>query len=581
MERSVDLEHFQNLTSTLIEHYFYFSTILFFYNRRSDYSRREIFYILRNTFQTSIIILNDKEEASAINLRDTLDLNTIAVTILDNPTDKLRNKSQEYTTGMHSIKMIYVITSPREPTDDQLLEFFEFCWEYNMLNVLAIFGSKSFSYDPFPKIRVFNMADYPRELLFWNHTRNLEGYNFSTPIRFDPPRVFFGPNRKLSGSAGILYENFVRKLNGTLTEVLMPNAPFNLHQKDIIQLSLLKVIDVSIHPTTNLLPYDSERSYPVFYTNSCLIVPVTSEIDHMLYILYPFDLKIWILIVGVMAAFLIGYVLTSRLNMIYSGDKRGQVIILFGNIMKGLLYMPLPATKLHMNISRNWRLIILNALLVFAGFIFSNMYTASFTSLLSTTVYGKQLETVDDFIRMKKEIMMMDYESDVFINSTGPFPEEFISLIIKTDADTLAKHRDVLNTKYAYLVSRERWDVLNKQQDQLWKPLFRIASNKFCLTEFFLAYPIQQDSPFYEQLKDFGGRVAQSGLIYKWKETSFLDAESIGLIKKFKETRIHPVPLGMEFFKLVWLELIIGLTLSGIVFCIERFLMTKNRSKGV
>lgn len=573
MEKSVDLEHFQNITSTLIEHYFYFSTILFFYNSKSDYCSRGVFTVLSNTFQTSIIIFN--EESSTINLRDTLDLDTIAVTILESPTDKLRNKSQVYATGMHSIKMIYVIASPPDPTYDQLLEFFTFCWEYNMLNVLAIFGSNSYSYDPFPKIRVFNMADYPREVLFWNHTNNLEGYNFSTPIRFDPPRVFFGPNRKLSGSAGILYENFVRKVNGTLTEVLMPNAPFNLHQKDIIKLSLLKIIDVSIHPTSNLLPYDSEKSYPVFYTNSCLIVPVTSEIDHMLYILYPFHLKLWILIVGVMAAFLTGYVLTSRFNLIYFGGKRRQVIILFAFIMKGLLYMPLPATKLHMNLSRNWRLITLNALLVFAGFIFSNMYTASFTSLLSTTVYGKQLETVADFIRMKKKIMMLDYERDVFINSTGPFPEEFTSLIIKTDADTVAKHRDVLNTTYAYLVSRERWEVLNKQQDQLWKPFFRIASNKLCLTDFFLSFPIQQDSPFYEQLKDFGGRVSQSGLVHKWKDMSYIDAVNMGLIRKFKETRMHPVPLGMEYFKLVWLELIIGLTLSSIVFCIERCLMTK------
>lgn len=571
MERSVNLEHFQNLTSTLIEHYFYFSTILFFYDGKSDHCSRGIFNIIKKTFRTSVIIFN--EHAEIINLRRTLDLDTISVTILENTIDEFRNITQESTTRMHSIKKIFVITSPAPPSYEELIEFFKWCWEYNILNVLAIFGDQSYSYDPFPQINIFNMADYPSEVLFWNHTTDLSGYNFSTPIRFDLPRVFFGVNRRLSGTAGLLYENFVYHLNGTLTEILLPNAPYNLHQKDVIEMSCNKVIDVSIHPTTDLIPYDSEKSYPVLYTNSCLIVPVTSEIDHMLYILYPFNGMIWILIMVVIAAFLSGYVIVSRASFI--GEKR-QVIIMFADVMKGMLYQPLTATKLHMNLTRNWRLIILNALLVFAGFIFSNMYIASFTSLLSTTVYGKQLETVEDFIRLQQKIIMMDYERDVFINTTGPYPEEFTALIIKTDADTVAKHRDILDTTYAYLVSRERWGFLNKQQDKLWKPIFRMASSKFCLPEFFLAFPIQQDSPFYEQLKDFGGRALQGGLVDKWEDMSYIDAVNVGLITMLKETRIHPIPLGMEYFQLVWLELILGWMLSITVFCIERFPMTKK-----
>lgn len=244
--------------------------------------------------------------------------------------------------------------------------------------------------------------------------------------------------------------------------------------------------------------------------------------------------------------------------------------------MKGLLYQPLAPTTFHRNIMKNWRLIILNGLLVFAGFIISNMYTASFTSLLSTTVSGKQLETVDDFIRMKKRILMLDYERDVFINTTGPYPEEFTSLIVKTDADTVAKHRDVLNTTYAYLVSRERWGFLNKQQDKLWKPIFRMASTKLCLPDFFLAFPLQQDSPFLEQLKDFGGRALQGGLVEKWEDMSYIDAVNIGLIKKFKETRVHPIPLGMEYFQLVWIELIVGWVSAIIVFCFERCVLKKS-----
>lgn len=322
MEQNVNLEHFQNITSTLIAHYFYFSTILFFYDSRSDRCSRAIFDILSTTFRTAIVIFN--EDADIPNLHNTLDLNTIAVTILETPTDEIRNITQESTTAMHTIKNIFVITGMLEPTKDDLVEFFEWCWEYNMLNVLTIFGTKSYSYDPFPEITIFNMADYPPEVLFWNHTTNLLGYNFSTPIRFDPPRVFFGLNRKLSGSAGILYKNFVKKLNGTLTEVLLPNAPYNLHQKDIIQMSFLKLIDVSIHPTSNLMPYDTEKSYPISYTNSCLIVSVTSEIDHMLYILYPFNEMIWILIVVVIAAFLGGYFLVTRsdFNNVVSEKKR-------------------------------------------------------------------------------------------------------------------------------------------------------------------------------------------------------------------------------------------------------------------
>lgn len=575
MEKSVDLEHFTNLTSTLIEHYFYFSTILFFYNSNSERSSRDVFNILINAFKMPVIVFN--EEAAIINLKKTIDLDTIAVAILENPEDKLKVITQETLTRMHSIKMIFKINAPSDPNPDVLQKFFEWCWKYNLLSVLAIFGNKSYSYDPFPNIKIYNVAHYPSKALFRNHTNNLEGYNFSTPIRFDPPRVFFGPSKKLSGSAGIWYKNFVRKVNGTLTEVQVPNATYNLHQKDIIKLSLLKISDVSIHPTSDLLPYDSEKSYPMFYTNSCLIVPVNSEIDKMLYILYPFHAKLWILIVVVIVAFLIGYVIIYRFNFNDFHRKRRHIMALFEDVLKGLLYIPLSATDIRVNLWRNWRLIILNALLIFAGFIFSNMYTATFTSLLSTTVYGKQLETVGDFIRMKQRIMMLDYECDVFINTTGPYPKEFTSLIMKTDADTVAKHRDVLNTTYAYLVSKERWKVLNKQQDKLWKPYFRMASNKLCLTDFFLGFPIQKDSPFYEQLKSFGGTALQSGLVDKWEDISYIDAVNVGLITKFKESRVHPTPLGMEYFTLVWFELVIGWTLSAVVLCVECFLTKMKR----
>lgn len=570
MENSVNLEHIQNLTSTLLANFFHFSTIVFFYDSKETVTSKYIFDIFNKAFSTSVIIFNENTEM--VNLHSTLDLDTIAVTILENTLDEMRNVTQETTTSMHSIKTIFIITSMDYPSNDELMEFFEWCWEYNMLNVLAIFGNQSYSYDPFPEITIFNMADYPEHVLFWNHTTNLLGYNFSTPIRFDPPRVFFGLNRKLSGSAGILYKNFVKKINGTLREILLPHAPFNLHQKEIIKLSFLKIIDASIHPTSNLMPYDTEKSYPISYTNSCVIVAVASEIDHMLYILYPFTELIWILFVVVILAFLGGYLLVTRPKL-NPGPRtkieNRELIGFFADVMKGLLYQPLAPTTHHLNIGRNWRLIILNGLLIFAGFIFSNMYTASFTSLLSTTVYGKQLETVEDFVRMKKRIMMLDYEADVFINTTGPYPKEFTSLIMSTDADMVAKHRDVLNTTYAYLVSRERWSFLNKQQDKLWKPIFRIASKKLCLPDFFLAFPIQQDSPFYEQLKDFGGRALQSGLVGKWEDISYIDAVNIGLIKKFKETRIHPTPLGLEYYKLVWLLLIVGWILSIIVFSIE------------
>ncbi|XP_055917160.1 uncharacterized protein LOC129949616 [Eupeodes corollae] len=519
-------------------------------------------------FDVPLVCCNDGLD-SRIRLRSNLNINSLGFVVMDEISDEIRNVSELALTKLHEMKIIFIVTGPRasEVTGFELESFFIWCWEFNLLNVIVTFASADgkenqvYTYNPFPNdIHMYNLTNVKVKEYFWNKATNIKGHEFATPVFIDEPLVMKMHNEttnrtQITGSAGRLYKEFIRHINATFFLISVTNNSMHLHQKQVIQLTVDKKIDISIHPAIYLLPYASEGSYPIAHTNACIIMPVVPEIDRSNYIFYAFDINTWRVIFGLFITFL-----AIELIANYTYERQ----LLFGRtiatVVAGIIGQasrmtpPPPQTRF-----------LPFGLLVFTGFFVANLYVGILTSLFSTTVYGQQPESAEEIFATGLPILLLDYQVDSYFK-TKLFPELLEQNVRITDPDFLAHHLNTLDTNFAYVVKEERWKLISYQQSRLWKPIFKIAQN-FCVPNMFLSFPIQLDSPFYEVLKSFTQNVDSAGLYLKWSDMSHYEAKKSGFIDILKETREHPVALTLKH-----LELAFKLTACGFMACVICFL---------
>lgn len=344
---------------------------------------------------------------------------------------------------------------------------------------------------------------------------------------------------------------FVHQINGTFTEIPVTEY-INDTLTYVTNLLHERKIDVGIHPYTFLLPWDYFGSYPITHTNICVVVPVIPEIYQGYYIPLTFNAIIWNFL-------LLTFLLFMLLQMLASFRLTGrfELVQSFINTMQGMLNLPI----------NNHKLKIINMLLMLTGMIFTTLHIATLTSLLNTTIYGKQIETIEDLRANNITIMLLDYHAYLFFY-LEIFPENFTSNILMADSATISKHQNALNTSYAYLVYQEEWKAMSHMQSNLWKPIFKIAT-QLCVPNVFLALPLQFNSPFYQPLKYFIMRTQSSGLEYKWSDMVFSEIQHESNEFTKVETREHPVPLNNAHLMVLWVIWVSGMLLALFVFSCE------------
>ncbi|XP_055855381.1 uncharacterized protein LOC129918707 [Episyrphus balteatus] len=537
-------------------------------------------------FDVPLICCND-DISSSIRLRSTLNINSLGFVVMNEITDEIRNVSERALTKLHGMKMIFIMTNSKASsvTAWELESFFLWCWEYNLLNVIVTFDGGSngdgkrnqvHTYNPFPNgIHMINLTDGRVDEYFWNKATNIKGNKFASPIFIDEPLVMKIYDEEtnythITGSAGRLYREFIRHINATFFLISVSNSSMHLHQKQVIQLTTDKIIDISIHPFTYLLPYETEGSYPIAHTNACIIMPVVPEIDRSYYIFYAFDQSTWRVISGLFITFLAIELIanyTCAKQLLFGKSLATTVAGIIGQ--PGHMTMPPPRTR-----------ILSSSLLVFTGFFVANLYAGTLTSLFSTTIYGQQPETAEEIFATGLQILLLDYQVDSYFGKNMLFPALLEQHVRVVDPDFLANHLNTLDANFAYVVKEERWKLINYQQSRLWKPIFKIAPN-FCIPNMFLSFPIQLDSPFYEVLKSFTLNVDSAGLYLKWSDMSLYEAKEIGLIGILEETKHHPVALTLKHFEEVFILLgccfaiCVVCLLGEQIFCYMRIRMKK------
>ncbi|XP_053964278.1 uncharacterized protein LOC128867202 [Anastrepha ludens] len=125
-----------------------------------------------------------------------------------------------------------------------------------------------------------------------------------------------------------------------------------------------------------------------------------------------------------------------------------------------------------------------------------------------------------------------------------------------------------MNRNYAYVVTEDQWNFLNRQQRILIQPFFHLS--KICFGTVFKAIPIQRDAIWLDTFNLFTLITRESGLWGQWEERAFNEAVRSKYAQILTDT--YPVePLNLRFFTIAWIVLASGLLLSFCVFLLEYY----------
>lgn len=202
-------------------------------------------------------------------------------------------------------------------------------------------------------------------------------------------------------------------------------------------------------------------------------------------------------------------------------------------------------------------------LLIFYGFFLNNTYLSKLSTYLTSYVYGKQIENVDDFIQSELKIL-------TYFNSFNTFPGKLQkSFIIEENRSKVNDFIFNLNSSFAYPVLKNVWKYLERSQSLLSKKKFKYTN--ICEKSEIETILVPMVPKLYMEAHYFRFTllVHEAGLMDVWDTFSYIDLERRKLFKYLKDNEEVRKPLSLLFFKKIWYLLFTGHTLGFVSFVLE------------
>ncbi|CAD7076981.1 unnamed protein product [Hermetia illucens] len=464
-----------------------------------------------------------------------MQMNNLFVFIISDDSDLLTKYEPDNLDVIQSAKTILWFCDKVENTQGRVLFYFEFMWKLGILNVVAMVSldggrGEILTFTPFPVFKIYELT--PEQDFFPDKLKDLHGFPITTIIKTDEPRVFRYKdrhgNQRIGGYASKIFMSFLEKHNATLNEYLIPNDTY-VHAENLINLVHKEEITISMHPYRQN-GSNVDGSYPARMIKICIMYPAPAEVPADKYLLYSFSSSVWT-ILGFTAAYI---VLTNLwLGRVIRGHLRVDMLLL--DSFRALMSQ----SDIIWTIRKLWKYRMIRLSIVLFSFFISNAYQSLLAGILTTRVFERPVSTKAEMITAGLGIYIIDFEFGFY--ERGMTPQEFKNLFIPVDTETYNRHRNVLNTTYAYNTPDEKALFLMQQQKFLDRPLF-IFSN-VCLEAGLLGFLMPRNSPFKDAFNRVLLQCYQSGLYFKWNTDAFTEAVEAGILERFNfHTLIFPCP---------------------------------------
>lgn len=526
---------------------FDFESFVIFSNVSLDFKMLKV-------FGKPIIILKEIMLPTS-KLRSIVDQKTLVIVYFeDEESDYLEQNVNLNLQGMHHYKMVFI---ELEITGASYAEkYMNFFTRRGFVNSVIIYRTRKgepmtaryCSYCCNLGDIFLDMSDTPAEEMFPDVFQSSTSLVISTTInRDDIPRVF-SVNEELLGTSGRMFSAFLEQMNFTVYAFNYIGNERTFEFDKITAMIDSDFIEISPYVATPYYEDEKTISYPLEMIEWRLMVPVQYGIPKYLNIIYPFDIFVWILII-------LSIILVSCLLRLLC--RRNPLLDSLAMVMN---ISPSTTTD------PSWRYFLIYAVLFTYGFIISNFYLAIMASILTKSLEGAQINTIDDILESDIPILITQNIKSFLNRSTPNFRLLEPNLMTVSDPDFFASERNNFNTSYIYPVESDVWEFLNMRQMLVSHPTFRLAD--LPLIGSYGCFLMRNDSILQQPLRRFIMDTHASGLTNYWKKESFLEALKAGIVKIDKENE-QVLPLDMEYFFGSFGLLAIGCLMGLLSFIVE------------
>nr|AOE48109.1 putative ionotropic receptor IR5 [Scaeva pyrastri] len=393
---------------------------------------------------------------------------------------------------------------------------------------------------------------------------DLNGFSFRTTIMHDFPRMFSFKDKKsrlhITGSSANIFISFLRKHNATYQQLSNSRRNSSITMTDVVKATIANEIDISMNAYS---PQPScGYSYPIKVVTCLMMVPVNGFVDTQEYFIRPFKSWVWIFIL-----IFVFYVTVWKVSLNKFLQKSPDYWQSFSQTFTALLLI-----SPERCITDKLRL---HSQVFFFTFLISNIYVIYFTSFMIVSIPIKQFDTMQDLIDNNVKILTTDFDKN-HLTEVKAYSKSFLDLMVPVDRKLYGKALLSLNNaSFAYIVGDDKRDFLmNIRASWMIKPVLRTARET--LNFYFICYFLHPHSPFKDILDEFIINCLETGLTYKWDTDLVLEILRHGFKEKiYNRPEYGPqnVSLNLKHFKFAWTFYVIGLTMAGLVFFGELYII--------
>ncbi|KAL5284354.1 hypothetical protein ACFFRR_006563 [Megaselia abdita] len=370
----------------------------------------------------------------------------------------------------------------------------------------------------------FQARDYTYKMIYANEEIHI--------LRF--PLFFSYNHSKCSGEFCYFNYEFIRFLNKRLVNFNRTHR----HGFNVIHLIQGQLSHFS----------DTPFPFPVSLNKMCLMVPIVNQITADRFIIAPFSLNTWlsILLGFILLIFVIKAILKKSIM------KSVQTSLYFTTFLSTIPHLYKPTAKE----------VLVYVMFNIYGFTLTNNYAARLSTYLTSFVYGKQINSASDFADSSLKIMGDKIQRTIVDRALS-------SLVEVSDLEVMYKEAFGFNTKLAYNIFDYQWEFFKRSQERLAKKHFRFS--EICIFDGaqISLLPLQTPPNLIEVMSYFTQKVLESGLLFIWRDFSYQEALRLGRFEYLKDKEHIREPLQLQYFKVGWIFLMVGLSLAFIAFAME------------
>lgn len=511
--------------------------------------------ILHKLDSPRILLSSNSREARDLRIRGNFTESTlIIVSVMDSDLNPLvASLLPRLLDELHELHIVFLSNEePGFPKQD----LYTYCFKEGFVNIILMSGKGLYSYLPYPSIQPISLSNVSEYFDRARIIRNFQGFPVRILRSTLAPRDFEYSNEQGDlVRAGYLFtavKELTYRYNATIESVPIPDLP----EYDVY----LAVAEMLHTKKIDIVCYFKDFSLEVAYTAPLSIIreyfmaPHARPISSYLYYSKPFGWTLWAVVISTV---LYGTV------MLHLAARGARV-----EIGKCLLYsLSHILYNCHQKIRvAGWRDVAIHGILTIGGFILTNVYLATLSSILTSGLYDEEYNTLEDLARAPYPSLHDEYYRSQMKAKTF-LPERLRKNSLSLNATLLKAYRDGLNQSYIYILYEDRLELILMQQYLLKTPRFNMIRQAVGFT--LESYCVSNSLPYLAMTSEFMRRLQEHGISIKMKADTFRELIHQGIYTLMRDDEPPAKAFDLDYYFFAFVLWTVGLISSLLVFFAE------------